>query len=1097
MNNSTYMLRSAVIRMPIDAKFTTFSQQPMTRRQVARIGMRNRPVKAFRQIKSYVNGLISTRIPEELEWVEEHIEEDYAYGMDFPNDGECLPVVCAREYSTGDISSRSLVTTGQTIAVVANAGGAPQLPGVPGIRTKNIVSSTPSCNGVGIDIESTSNFNFLQRTHQFHEGFNLATQTWSGDIEFPVRVGAFQPYRSDKNLGNSMIPYVGEATLEFDWRQYQSKDSDSSVYKVNGSTIYTSPAGANYWVGQPVTDRRVPVDQKRHMDVSKYLFESGGALAAAARTSGGFGMRGRTEPFCLCIDDGIRGVIAQAAAGNAEDSCSSFMIVPYDEDVVCDWYTGDNQVGYIGAAPPADGATIVNTATKSKCGLVTGFPDFESVKKTFPDGTIVNFDTDWLIDNTALTASMGLPAQFVVGNTEARNFSALNGGNVDIYGAGTAFFNTGAFGQATHHDNGVQWATQRADALVTPERVNAGSVNFIARGNKINEAQALVNFDGQHVAASGGRRLQLANAVGLASTKVYFEPNSLKIPTITQNGGAGGLDREKNPRVHYAVWEVYDPVALSLQAREHARKQFQQTYYGGTAAQDPSQETHKINEIAWILNRQNLKSGQTIAAWIPTAVIHNLFVHMDNAAQDGQTVVGGLLQKHGNCPLYALGDTDVLRRTYSGENTLTRALRTTIFNTDAISVGAGNRRHIWQILGYEVEKVTGVNPFGATGNGHLDTFTVIGGLANGHYGHSDYIIPRGTRIRLKQYTHVGISADTQCLGPPNANPQAYKNPTQLKALLIGSAGFQNAADLCVDFNWEEQRGRFPYQVIQPRFDGYKGLNTPSKQGGRGFIYEDAVKNIQLRWRQQPELVCEWIILPRSKVQPTYRLAYPQHQFFRCLFPSPTFNLPRKGESHEVAIRGLQINEVPNKIYVYCQLTEASRNYLEWLDIKPTIKSIETTINETVDTTSHIPTWLGFRFFKENCPYSQKTRDEWLNDNCWVLSPQQLNITPETFTESMARVSTISMKATVEMNRAYKQISSNYSPALFPGLESTGKSVMTPTFEMRVVITYDNRSLLVNSKNEMIVEKNTLATRGPTGLIRSDRDLPRQGGLMLR
>ena len=149
--------------------------------------------------------------------------------------------------ATGDISSRSLVTTGQTIANV-NGGAGTHVPGVPGSRTKNIVSSTPSCNGVGIDIESTSNFNFLQRTHQFREGFNLATQTWSGDIEFPVRVGAFQPYRSDKNLGNSVIPYVGEATLEFDWRQYQSKDSDASVYKINGSTIYTAAAGNNYWV---------------------------------------------------------------------------------------------------------------------------------------------------------------------------------------------------------------------------------------------------------------------------------------------------------------------------------------------------------------------------------------------------------------------------------------------------------------------------------------------------------------------------------------------------------------------------------------------------------------------------------------------------------------------------------------------------------------------------------------------------------------------------------------------------------------------------------------------------------------------------------
>ncbi len=74
------MLRSAVVRMPIDAKFTTFSQKLMNRRQVSKIALRNRPVKAFRQIKSYINGLISTRIPEELEWCEEHTEEDYAYG---------------------------------------------------------------------------------------------------------------------------------------------------------------------------------------------------------------------------------------------------------------------------------------------------------------------------------------------------------------------------------------------------------------------------------------------------------------------------------------------------------------------------------------------------------------------------------------------------------------------------------------------------------------------------------------------------------------------------------------------------------------------------------------------------------------------------------------------------------------------------------------------------------------------------------------------------------------------------------------------------------------------------------------------------------
>ena len=70
--NCLYMLRSAVIRMPISAKFTTFSQKDLTREQVASIAIRNRPVKAFSKVTTYVNGLISTRLPEELEFVEEH-----------------------------------------------------------------------------------------------------------------------------------------------------------------------------------------------------------------------------------------------------------------------------------------------------------------------------------------------------------------------------------------------------------------------------------------------------------------------------------------------------------------------------------------------------------------------------------------------------------------------------------------------------------------------------------------------------------------------------------------------------------------------------------------------------------------------------------------------------------------------------------------------------------------------------------------------------------------------------------------------------------------------------------------------------------------
>ena len=301
MNSGTYMLRSAVVRMPVDAKFTTFSQKPMTREQVSGIAVRNRPVKAFRQIKSYVNGLVSTRIPEELEFVEEHLEED-TYGFDYPNDGECLPIVCPREYTSGNVADRPQKT--------------------------DILTTVRAVEAHAFSVESTSNHNFQQRAHQFRDDYNVATQTWSGDIEFPVRVGPFQPYRIDKSLGNTIVPYVGEATLEYVWRQFQSTDSNSDVYTINGSGDYVRLQGANtdaFDVFLDVErngrlpgvlgDDRVPINQPRHMDVSKYLFEAGGTLAQCARSCGGFGSRGVSEPFCLAV----------AYNGGQE---GSFMIVP-------------------------------------------------------------------------------------------------------------------------------------------------------------------------------------------------------------------------------------------------------------------------------------------------------------------------------------------------------------------------------------------------------------------------------------------------------------------------------------------------------------------------------------------------------------------------------------------------------------------------------------------------------------------------------------------------------------------------------------------------------------------------------------------------
>ena len=190
----------------------------------------------------------------------------------------------------------------------------------------------------------------------------------------------------------------------------------------------------------------------------------------------------------------------------------------------------------------------------------------------------------------------------------------------------------------------------------------------------------------------------------------------------------------------------------------------------------------------------------------------------------------------------------------------------------------------------------------------------------------------------------------------------------------------------------------------------------------------------------------------------------------------------------------------NKLIVYCQIAPRDRAYWEWLDLKPTIESLTLSCNEIPDLSSNIPSWLGYRYFKENCPHSLMTLDEWENTHCmWVLSPSQINVDAKTFTEGMARVSTFSVRAVVKMNRAYRQISSNYNERSYPGRPSSDivhgddYSVKRPRFELRASVLYDNHSLVINSKSEMILERNAVPTVGPTGLVKSDRGLPKIQG----
>ena len=108
---------------------------------------------------------------------------------------------------------------------------------------------------------------------------------------------------------------------------------------------------------------------------------------------------------------------------------------------------------------------------------------------------------------------------------------------------------------------------------------------------------------------------------------------------------------------------------------------------------------------------------------------------------------------------------------------------------------------------------------------------------------------------------------------------------------------------------------------------------------------------------------------------------------------------------------------------------------------------------------------------------------------------------KTFTESLAKVNTISIDATIERPKAYQNASRNYREADFwpsKGVASfADRSYTTPRFQLKVQLQYDNHSLQINSRREVRLLKNVIAAPGITGLVRDDRGLPKQGGLLAR
>ncbi len=287
-----------------------------------------------------------------------------------------------------------------------------------------------------------------------------------------------------------------------------------------------------------------------------------------------------------------------------------------------------------------------------------------------------------------------------------------------------------------------------------------------------------------------------------------------------------------------------------------------------------------------------------------------------------------------------------------------------------------------------------------------------------------------------------------------------------------------------------------------------------------------IKRVQMTWTGQgPHLLCEWAVLKR--IEPTYSLYYPQYEAFRDdtldgvsqqgllngLDPVPgtvyrygAFPLPGPFESVKRSINQIRINEVPSLIVIRCELAETDRNRFDWLDIRAYISNIRFKLNERPDLTSNVPDIVGYRWYLENTK-TLMTFEEWKSNCLWVISPQQLSVNANTFTESVARVNTIGIEATIRRPKPYKNASMQYRASdFFPSYGSkasgaavapqyAGRAVTTPRFQLKVQFQFDNHSLLVNSRREVLLRKNVLKGSGPDGLTRDTASLPKMGGLL--
>ena len=86
----------------------------------------------------------------------------------------------------------------------------------------------------------------------------------------------------------------------------------------------------------------------------------------------------------------------------------------------------------------------------------------------------------------------------------------------------------------------------------------------------------------------------------------------------------------------------------------------------------------------------------------------------------------------------------------------------------------------------------------------------------------------------------------------------------------------------------------------------------------------------------------------------------------------------------------------------------------------------------------------------------------------MISPQQLGITPQTFTESMRRVSTLDIQVQIKQSRPLRKMEENLDPGTYPFTKVGARAAeilsryKRPIYQFKVIFYYSNHALSIQN-----------------------------------